>query len=673
MTSTVILEAAGTTWHEANQRYLSAAFARVRHRLEKSICKRSDDQTCAPALQEDEEIIAERDAWNFSRPPALVQLCSSFELSSFERDLLLLCASAEMDSGLAQYLASIGNGLLPTFGLALATLQEAHWSALCPTGALRYWQLIELLPADTLVSHPLRINERVLHYLAGVPSMDERLQGVIRPLPQADVLPFSYLEIARQIATVWAETADLSRGSTADSALPFIELCGHEPESARAIAAEASALLNLRPYILHIARVPQSYAAETNLFFRLWEREAVLDDVALMIEIDERNMGEAPSSTVLPSLPDLIHSPLILSSPRPLANTNRPHVIFQTRKPTRKEQAEIWGTTLATEDGDSTVESLVSQFSLAPTSIRSAAHRADGIVGRSGSPSDYREELWDACRIEGRSRLEGLAQRIESSAVWDDLILLEKDKEILRRIAVHMRQRTKVYETWGFSQKGARGLGISALFAGASGTGKTMAAEVLAHELRLDLFRIDLSQVVSKYIGETEKNLGCIFDAAEESASILLFDEADALFGKRSEIKDSHDRYANVEVSYLLQRMESYRGLAILTTNRKNALDHAFLRRIRFVLDFSFPEAAQRAEMWRRAFPASTPTEDLRFDCLARLHVTGGNIQNIAMGAAFLAADAQQPVRMEHLLASARSEFAKLEKPLTDSEISRWV
>jgi SpoVK/Ycf46/Vps4 family AAA+-type ATPase len=231
----------------------------------------------------------------------------------------------------------------------------------------------------------------------------------------------------------------------------------------------------------------------------------------------------------------------------------------------------------------------------------------------------------------------------------------------------------KVYESWGFAARGSRGLGISALFAGASGTGKTMAAEVLANELRLDLFRIDLSQVVSKYIGETEKNLSRVFDAAEEGASILLFDEADALFGKRSEVKDSHDRYANVEVSYLLQRMEAYRGLAILTSNRKNALDQAFLRRIRFVIDFPFPEVAQRAEMWRRVFPLHTPTEGLQIDRLARLRVSGGNIQNIAIGAAFLAADAQQPVRMQHLLSATRSEFAKLETPLADAEVAGWV
>ena len=182
-----------------------------------------------------------------------------------------------------------------------------------------------------------------------------------------------------------------------------------------------------------------------------------------------------------------------------------------------------------------------------------------------------------------------------------------EQKWLLRQIAIHVRQRAKVYQTWGFASKGSRGLGISALFAGLSGTGKTMAGEVLANELKLDLYRIDLSQVVSKYIGETEKNLRRVFDAAEEGAAILLFDEADALFGKRSEVKDSHDRYANIEVSYLLQRMETYRGLAILTTNQKSAIDLAFLRRIRFVVEFPFPEAAQRAEIWRRIFPRRPP------------------------------------------------------------------
>jgi len=251
--------------------------------------------------------------------------------------------------------------------------------------------------------------------------------------------------------------------------------------------------------------------------------------------------------------------------------------------------------------------------------------------------------------------------------------LPELQCQVLRDVAVHVKQRTTVYETWGFASKGARGLGISALFAGVSGTGKTLAAEVLANELRLDLYRIDLSQVVSKYIGETEKNLRRVFDAAEEGGTILLFDEADALFGKRSEVKDSHDRYANIEVSYLLQRMEAYRGLAILTTNLKNALDSAFLRRIRFIVQFPFPDAVQRAEIWRCIFPTNTPTEDLDISRLARLNITGGNIRNIALNAAFLAAEAGEPVRMKHMLRAARSEYTKLEKALTEAEIGGWV
>jgi SpoVK/Ycf46/Vps4 family AAA+-type ATPase len=230
-----------------------------------------------------------------------------------------------------------------------------------------------------------------------------------------------------------------------------------------------------------------------------------------------------------------------------------------------------------------------------------------------------------------------------------------------------------VHERWGFAEKSRRGLGISALFVGPSGTGKTMAAEVLARELRLDLYRIDLSAVVSKYIGETEKNLRRVFDAAEQGGSILLFDEADALFGKRSEVRDSHDRYANIEVGYLLQRMEAYRGLAILTTNMKSALDPAFLRRIRFVVQFPRPDSAARREIWRRVFPARTPTHGLDVDALARLDVTGGAIRNIALRAAFLAAEGDGPVGMGHLAAAARSECAKLERPAAETEIGDWA
>ena len=232
----------------------------------------------------------------------------------------------------------------------------------------------------------------------------------------------------------------------------------------------------------------------------------------------------------------------------------------------------------------------------------------------------------------------------------------------------------KVYETWGFSAKGRRGLGVSALFTGESGTGKTLAAEVLAHELGLDVYRIDLSAVVSKYIGETEKNLKQVFDAAEEGGVLgLLFDEADALFGKRGDVKDSHDRYANIEVGYLLQRMETYQGLAILTTNLKAALDKAFQRRLRFTVNFPFPDAAQREAIWSRVFPAATPTQGLDAKKLGQLNVPGGNIRNIALNAAFLAAQAGKPVDMSHLAEAAGLEAQKIERPLSGAEVRGWV
>jgi SpoVK/Ycf46/Vps4 family AAA+-type ATPase len=257
--------------------------------------------------------------------------------------------------------------------------------------------------------------------------------------------------------------------------------------------------------------------------------------------------------------------------------------------------------------------------------------------------------------------------------VWNDLVLPAAPEQLLRDIAAQVRHRTRVYETWGFAHRSTRGLGIAALFSGASGTGKTMAAEVLATELGLDLYRIDLSAVVSKYIGETEKNLRRVFDAAEEGGAILLFDEADALFGKRSEVRDSHDRYANVEIGYLLQRVEAYRGLAVLTTNTKDALDTAFLRRLRFNVHFPFPDEADRARIWERVFPPETPTEHLEPRKLARLNVAGGNIRNIAINAAFAAADDHEAVQMRHVLRSARIEYAKLDQTLTESEIRGWV
>jgi hypothetical protein len=265
--------------------------------------------------------------------------------------------------------------------------------------------------------------------------------------------------------------------------------------------------------------------------------------------------------------------------------------------------------------------------SQAPIAVRDAAARALqqfrvdpsvldqalASVTRLDRETDVDACMWSALREAARGGLDALAQRIDSRAVFDDLVVPAPVTAQLREIASQLRHRRRVYEEWGFGRRDGRGLGIAALFAGESGTGKTLAAEAIANEARLDLYRIDLASVVSKYIGETEKNLSRVFEAAEQSGAVLLFDEADALFGKRSEVKDSHDRYANIEVAYLLQRVESYRGLAILTTNMRSALDRAFLRRIRFVVQFPFPDEEAREQIWRRQFPSSAPLDDIDF------------------------------------------------------------
>jgi AAA+ superfamily predicted ATPase len=667
-------DSAGETWHEANQRYLAAALLEVRVVLES--VSREGNRT---GLEGGDSLPRWNPGslgdWSHAQPPALEALCSAFDLSSFERKVLLMCAGVEMDSRFAPLFAAAHQDprrIHPNFSLALAAFADAHWSALTPSRPLRQWHLIEVDRGDTLATSPLRIHERVLHYLAGVHCLDERLQAFVRPVPQPDRLAPSHRAVAEQVASVWSQAEGAPD-------LPVIELCGSETANKRPIAAVASELIGLRLHTVPAWSLPNS-AVEIEGFLRLWEREAVLGTTALLLECDD---VETPAASSTARLLESIRSPVIISARSPWKCPGRVLALFDVAHPTRSEQAELWRSALipAFPDLNGEVERLVSQFNLSATAINSVAVQAErawqpGMPRRDPKPGDADGRaalLWDACRLQARPRLEGLSHRIEPGARWDDLVIAENQKQVLRQIAVQVRQRAKVYRAWGFASKGRRGLGISALFAGPSGTGKTMAAEVLASELRLDLFRIDLSQVVSKYIGETEKNLRRIFDAAEEGAAILLFDEADALFGKRSEVKDSHDRYANIEVSYLLQRMEAYRGLAVLTTNRRSALDPAFLRRIRFVVEFPFPDRIQRAEIWRRIFPEATPIDGLNIESLARLNASGGHIRNIAIGAAFLAADAGEPVRMSHLLSAARSEFAKMERPLNDSEVAGWI
>jgi SpoVK/Ycf46/Vps4 family AAA+-type ATPase len=340
---------------------------------------------------------------------------------------------------------------------------------------------------------------------------------------------------------------------------------------------------------------------------------------------------------------------------------------FDVNKPTQLEQRDVWLRTLG-EGHDDEATALAAQFNLGVTAI--------ARVVAAATADDPEQPLWNRVRARARQqtqlRIDALAQRIDTKATWDDIVLPAAEATLLRQIAAHVDGRGRVYDEWGFRERMNRGLGISALFAGASGTGKTMAAEVIANELGQSLHRIDLSSVVSKWVGETEKNLQQLFDAADDANGILFFDEADALFGKRTEVQQSQDRFANIEINFLLQRLESYRGLAILATNMKSALDPAFLRRLRFIVNFPFPGPDERKAIWARAFPERTPREELDLDRLAKLALTGGSVHNVALSAAFLAAKRETPVTMPILFEAARTEMRKIEKPVQEADF-KWT
>jgi hypothetical protein len=629
------------SWTEANQRYLLAELARLRERLGSKNESRAEE--------------AVRDARDsMAHPPAIEQLSELFGLNSFERDILLLCAGIEMDSPLAALCSeALGRASSrATFGLAMSALSDPHWNALTPARPLRRFRFIEL-EAGGLTTAGLRIDERILHYIAGVNRLDPRLEPLLQAVPRAAWIAEEHRRIGEQITALF-ET---------DSAPRLLHLCGDDASGQEDVAAFVAEQTWRNLYTMKAEDLPAP-GAELDQFILLWARESLLLRAALLLQCGSTQLTPGARHVIA-----RIPGSLCLAS-RDNLRLEQSCLRFEVNKPEPAGQKRLWeralGPAASTLNGE--LDHLSEQFRLSARTIFSTSD----LVKAGKAPAES-GQLWGACRSLSRPRLDDLAQRIVPSAAWDDLILPLAQKQLLLQLKAQVRNRLQVYETWGFSAKGRRGLGVSALFAGESGTGKTLAAEVLAQDLNLDLYRIDLSAVVSKYIGETEKNLRQVFDAAEEGGVMLLFDEADALFGKRGEVKDSHDRYANIEVGYLLQRMEAYQGLAILTTNMRTSLDHSFQRRLRFTVNFPFPDAAHRKAIWSRAFPQGSPTQDLKPERLAQLNVAGGNIRNIALNAAFLAADAKQAIGMEHLLQAARLEAQKIERPLSDAEIRGWV
>jgi ATPase family associated with various cellular activities (AAA) len=600
-------------------------------------------------------------------PPALTILARRLGLAPFERDILLLCAAMELDTGIASLCARAQGEPMrpyPTFALALSLFDASAWDALSPERPLRYWRLIEInQPAGMpLTSSPLRADERIVSYLKGLNYLDDRLGPLLGSLevgPAAAQLPASQQSVADSIS-------DRLKQLTGGENLPIVQLLGIDAPSKQLVAARAAEALGRHVYRLPAALVP-TQAAELETLARLWHRESLLLPLALYLDgaTSESDAPQLASNSPVLRLLSRTAGVIFVDTREPMPGLPENSLRVDVAKPTHAEQKEAWSAVLGAAAGQSPAL-LAAQFNLSLGTIHEIAGRV--VPATAAADSSLHDRLWSACLASARPRLDALAQHVDAKATWEDIVLPLAETAVLHQIAAQVAQRSTVHESWGFARKMIRGLGISALFAGDSGTGKTMAAEVIANDLRLNLYRIDLSAVVSKYIGETEKNLRRLFDAAEDGGAILFFDEADALFGKRSEVKDSHDRYANIEINYLLQRMEAYGGLAILATNRQSALDQAFMRRLRFVVNFPFPNVAQRKAIWEKVFPPETPTKDLDLYRLSRLNLTGGNISSIALNAAFHAAQAGGQVTMPLILDSARAELRKLGRVINELE-----
>jgi SpoVK/Ycf46/Vps4 family AAA+-type ATPase len=323
------------------------------------------------------------------------------------------------------------------------------------------------------------------------------------------------------------------------------------------------------------------------------------------------------------------------------------------------------------------INSLASKFAFTPKQILDAIMTAKKIASfqKGGTPNLFSlEDLNEACRSLSNERLSAMAHKVTPRYAWDDIILPPNKKAQLKEILNYVKYRNLVYSDWGFERKLSLGKGLNILFAGESGTGKTMAAEIIGYELKLDLYKIDLSSVVSKFIGETEKNLNQIFKEAETSNAILFFDECDAIFGKRSEIKDSHDRYANLEISYLLQKLEEHKEIVILASNLAQNIDDAFTRRMQFWVEFPFPDERNRLEIWKNIFPQAAPlNEDVELDFLAKqFSISGGVIKNIALKSAFFAAQESSVITMKHILEALKREFEKMGKPCLKSDFGKY-
>jgi hypothetical protein len=603
--------------------------------------------------------------------PTLSTLAERYGLSWFDCAIVLIALAPEIDQRyerLYAYLQDdvsrrrpsvdlILNLLCPTAGERLES--RSHFAADSPLGRQRLIQLI----ADGNQNRPplpalsVKLDEQVVRLLLDSDDLDQRLTGLCESTTSdADLagLPLEQETVdgLRHIAM------DARRGGSLRLWLAGPAM----PVKQRVAAAMASTMG--RPMMTFDPRLAGSNAPDLAVIV---VREAQINNAVLHFDSDGFDDGvmQALAHAIASQNADVIVS----STAVPAALQKLAMTAVDFPRPSYETRREQWRRSLAAariEITDEELDSLAGRFRLYPDEICAAVESAGIRAVWRGVRRTSAGDLSAAARSLSGRQIGAMARKIEPSYSWADIVLPDGTMGQLRAICSRVVHQHRVLDEWGFEKKLSMGKGVTALFAGPSGAGKTMAAEVIANALDIDLYKIDLSGIVSKYIGETEKNLDRVFTAAENANAILFFDEADALFGKRSEVKDSHDRYANIEISYLLQKMEMYDGVAILATNLRQNLDEAFLRRLAFTIHFPFPDERDRLRIWKSIWPAAVPMEEeIDFAFLSsQFKLSGGNIKNVALAAAFLAAEEESAVAMRHLVKAVVSEYQKLGKPL---------
>jgi winged helix domain-containing protein/ATPase family protein associated with various cellular activities (AAA) len=618
---------------------------------------------------------------------SLSRLTELFALTPFEEQCLIICLAPEVDrkyEKLYAYLQDDATRKKPGVDLVLNLLCANQGQKLLartvfdPYATLLKFKLLQMTDGGSdgqvpLLSRTLKLDDRIVNFLLGYPQMDARLERFARMvLPHDGVEEMIAAQDIYQQANNFVQAYFREPHSMGRNLVLYL----HGPANMDKRWVVEAICRNYKLPLL-IADVEAMKAGQLPFEQTTWllAREAALQSAVLCLENTDCLLGE-PEKHLL-ELNALIEGAKTFSRLtfmfgsrhwQPQGFTRE--CLFLTIAVPRPDLAtckRLWEQSLAgrerlAKDVDTTV--LAGKFRLGLSQIKDAVMAAENLA-RWRSPEKWEitaSDLSAACRAQSSPKLGALAHKMEPKYTWDEIVLPQDNLSQLKELCAQARYRHLVYGEWGFERKLSLGKGLNALFSGPPGTGKTMAAEVIAHELQLDLYRIDLSQVVSKYIGETEKNLHQIFQEAQTGHAILFFDEADALFGKRSEVKDAHDRYANIEVGYLLQKMEEYEGVAILATNLSQHIDEAFLRRMHFIVEFPFPDHEYRRQIWQVVFPREAPlAKEVDFDALAReIRLAGGNIKNIALSAAFYAASNGRMIQMAHLWQAARREHQKL-------------